>query len=371
MTEVSDSAPVLVETHLCGNGKSFGVLTLNAPKSINALTREMVDILLEQLETWADDPQLAAVLLRGSGDKGLCAGGDVVALRNSSIAKDGKAEAFYAEEYRLDYLIHTYAKPIIAWGHGIVMGGGLGLLSGASHRVVTAKTRLAMPEVVIGLYPDVGGSWFLNKMPGRTGLFLALTGTSINAGDTLFIGLGDYFLDHGQWDDLLTALSHSAWGSDEQNHQLVNEMLDGFSAKAGDVPASQVESHFDLIQSMTEPESFRDVVENIVSYDGDDEWLIGAAKSLKNGCPSSIGVTFEQLNRSKNMTLGEVFQMELALSSNFMKLSNFAEGVRALLVDKDRNPSFSPATIYELTPEYIDSYFDYNWPNGNPLQDLK
>src|SRR5690606_38353217 len=205
MTATVD-APVLFETLSSGNGYRIGVVTLNVPKTLNSLTAEMVDLLLPQLRAWQTDPKIACVLLRGSGDRALCAGGDVVELRNSSLARDGKAEAFFEREYRLDYLIHTYRKPILVWGHGVVMGGGLGLLAGASHRVVTAQTRLAMPEVTIGLFPDVGGSWFLPHVPGRTGLFLALTGASINASDTLFLGLADRFLDHAQWPQLLEKL---------------------------------------------------------------------------------------------------------------------------------------------------------------------
>ncbi len=366
----SDLAPVLVDTITCEGGKKVGVLTLNTPKTINALTREMVDILIDQIEVWAADQNLACVLLRGSGDKGLCAGGDVVALRDSSLAKDGKAEAFFEKEYRLDYLIHSYPKPIVAWGHGIVMGGGLGLLAGASHRVVTAKTRLAMPEVTIGLYPDVGGSWFLNRMPGGTGLFLALTGTSIRAGDTLYLSMGDYFLEHTQWDELVTTLSNMQWQGEAENHDKVSGVLQGLSAAAGPIPESLVEQHFDTIQSMTNADSFIDVVKNIVSYDGNDEWLLGAAKTLKHGCPTSVAVTYEQLRRSKDYSLEEVFQMELVISSNCMRSPNFPEGVRALLVDKDRNPTFSPSTLDELTAEHIESYFEYSWPQGNPLQDL-
>lgn len=370
MTDPANTAPVLIETLTSADNKLVGVLTLNAPKTINALTTEMVDILFGQLQEWATDSNIVCVLLRGSGDKGFCAGGDVVALRNSSIANDGKAEAFFAQEYRLDYLIHTYPKPIVAWGHGIVMGGGLGLLAGASHRVITAKTRLAMPEVTIGLYPDVGGSWFLNKMPGNTGLFLALTGASIKAGDTLYLGMGDHFLEHSQWDELKTTLSNMQWDGSENAHDKLTGLLRDLSASAGAIPESIVEQHADIIAELTSADSFSGVVNNILSYDGDDEWMGSAVKTLKHGCPSSVGITYEQLRRSKAMSLAEVFQMELAISSNCMRSPNFAEGVRALLVDKDRNPTFNPATLEALSPEYIASYFEYSWPNGNPLQDL-
>ncbi len=371
MSDSSISGPVMVDTITCADGKSVGVLTLNVPKRINSLTGEMVDILFEKLQQWLHDPKIVCVLLRGSGDRGFCAGGDVIALRDSAVANDGKAEDFFTREYRLDYLIHSYPKPFVCWGHGIVMGGGLGLLCGANHRVVTAQTRLAMPEVTIGLFPDVGGSWFLNRMPGRVGLFLALTGSSIRAGDTLYVGLGDFYLDHSQWQAFIAALQTVNWGGNSQHHEKVSKVLQGFSAAAGPVPESPIEQHFDIIQSMTDADTLGDIVSNIVNYDGDDEWLLGAAKTLKNACPTSVGLAYEQLRRSKGYSLEQVFKTELVLSSNCMQSPNFPEGVRALLVDKDRTPRFSPATLEAVTPEYIESFFKSRWPEGeHPLQDL-
>ena len=372
MSDNHTEAPVLVETITCANGQQVGVLTLNAPKSINSLTRTMVDILLDQLQRWATDEQIVCVLLRGSGDKGFCAGGDVVALRDSSIARDGAAEAFFAQEYRLDYTIHRYEKPIVAWGHGIVMGGGLGLLAGASHRVVTAKTRLAMPEVTIGLFPDVGGSWFLNQMPGRTGLFLALTGASIFAGDTLYVDIADYYLAHDQWAQLLEAFAKTDWGEAQSVHGRVTAVLEQLSQSAGQPPASRVAEHFDLIQTMTDADRAEQLVANIIDYSGDDEWLQIAGKTLQHGCPLTTAITVEQFRRGAKLGLGEVFQMEWMLAANCMASPNFAEGVRALLVDKDRAPNFEPKTLAEVTEQQVQAFFEL--PKGvqkNPLSDLR
>src|SRR5690606_9823846 len=293
----------------------------------------------------------------GSGDRALCAGGDVVQLRNSSLARDGKAEAFFEQEYRLDYLIHTYSKPIVVWGHGVVMGGGLGLLAGASHRVVTAQTRLAMPEVTIGLYPDVGGTWFLNKAPGRTGLFLALTGASINASDTLFLGIADRFLNHAQWSEFIDALTTTAWGSVDQHNGQISHILRDLEARAGERPANVVRDHYDTIQQLTDGDSLHEIVAKITAYQGSDDWLTKAAATLASGCPATIGVIYEQLKRGLHLSLKEAFQMELVLSSNFMRFPSFAEGVRALLVDKDRQPKFTPAALADVTPELIEEHF--------------
>ena len=183
---------VLFEELPTACGRSVGVATLNAPAALNALSLSMVRALTPMLRQWAYDNAIVGVVLQGAGEKAFCAGGDLRELYESLRANPGEpsdyARGFFAEEYQLDYLIHTFDKPILCWGHGIVMGGGIGLMSGASHRVVTSQSRLAMPEITVGLYPDVGGSWLLRRMPGRLGLFLALTGASRNASDALFCG---------------------------------------------------------------------------------------------------------------------------------------------------------------------------------------
>ncbi|WP_334167975.1 enoyl-CoA hydratase/isomerase family protein, partial [Achromobacter mucicolens] len=196
------NAPVLFEERSAANGMRFGIATLNAPQTLNGLSLEMVDLLADRLDAWARDPGVALVVLQGAGDKAFCAGGDLHGLYRSMTENTGKpswsntyARTFFEREYRLDYRIHTYPKPVLCWGHGIVMGGGIGLMMGASHRVVSETSRLAMPEVSIGLFPDVGGSWLLNRMPGRSGVFLALTGAQLNTSDAFFAGLADFRLN--------------------------------------------------------------------------------------------------------------------------------------------------------------------------------
>ncbi|WP_317928876.1 enoyl-CoA hydratase/isomerase family protein [Halioxenophilus sp. WMMB6] len=363
-----DQAPVIFEELNSAGGKKIATATLNAPKSINSLNMTMAEMLYHQLLDWQEDDSIACVLLRGSGDKGFCAGGDVLQLHDSAVKKDNRAQLFFTQEYRLDYLIHTYAKPIVVWGHGIVMGGGLGLMAGASHRVVTEKTRLAMPEVTIGLYPDVGGSWFLNRMPGKVGLFLALTGASINAADTQFVGLADYFLNHSQWDELLSKLQAANWQGNSAS--VVSAQLIALASQAADKPESPVHQHFEIIGELCTAASNDAVVANIVNYSGDDEWLKRAAGTLANGCPTTIKLVFEQLQASKHLSLKEVFQMELVLSCNCMKLDNFAEGVRALLIDKDKSPKFTPAKLAEVTDTFIAQHFVAPWSGEHPLADL-
>lgn len=371
MTETTEPC-VLSEVVPSGNGFNIAVATLNAPKSLNSLTMDMVKLLTTLLNQWQDDDSIACVVLRGSGDRALCAGGDVVKLRDSAIAGDGAAADFFEKEYRLDYLIHTYKKPMIAWGHGVVMGGGMGLLSGASHRVVTAETRLGMPEVTIGLYPDVGGSWFLNRTPGRTGLFLALTGASINAADTLFLGMADRYLKHEQYGDVIAALSQTQWSADSSRHHgQVSHLLRDLETQAGDAPVSVVREHYDVIQQLTDGDNVEDVYANITGYEGDDKWLSRAASTLKNGCPASAHIIYRQLQDTLHLSLREVFQAELVLSSNCVAHSNFPEGVRALLIDKDRQPKFDPPRFEDVTADFIDEHFQPPWGDKpHPLADL-
>src|SRR5210317_2426567 len=214
-----------------GDGaRRIGCLTLDAPKTLNSLTLDMVEVMAESLLSWRDDPSIAAVFIDGEGEKAFCAGGDVQALRNSSIGTPGGpceyAENFFAREYRMNYILHTYPKPIICWGHGVVMGGGLGVLAGCSHRVVSERTRIGMPEITIALFPDVGGSWFLNRMPGQVGRFLALTAANINATDALFAGLGSHFLGADQREAVVNQLAAQAWSDDaDSNRKAVTDLL--------------------------------------------------------------------------------------------------------------------------------------------------
>ncbi len=210
------NASVTFSTIPTASGHVFGRATLNAAANLNALSLEMIDLLAAQFDAWAVDSQVVGVMLDAAGDKAFCAGGDVVALHRSiRVTERGRvpqqAATFFEREYRLDHRIHTYPKPVLCWGHGIVMGGGIGLMADASHRVVTARTKLAMPEITIGLYPDVGGSWFLGRAPGRSGLFLALTGAPLNASDACFAGLADIQLRHEDQGNVIEAIADERW----------------------------------------------------------------------------------------------------------------------------------------------------------------
>jgi enoyl-CoA hydratase/carnithine racemase len=364
---------VLFETIPATAGKKIAVATLNAEKSLNSLSLPMVDLLRPQLAQWEGDESIACVVLRGQGGKAFCAGGDVVQLYQSACAQDDVAAQFFEREYRLDHQIHVYKKPLIVWGNGIVMGGGLGLMSGASHRVVTESSRIAMPEVTIGLYPDVGGTWFLNRTPGKTGLFLALTGASINAADALFIGLADRFIAHEKYAAVIDALAATQWNADNEKHfgQVSHALRDCERASLELLPASPVRTHFDLINQLCDGDDIDAIVANITALAADDKWLQKAAKTLAGGCPTTIHLVDQQFKRGRNLSLREAFQFELILSINCMRFGNFREGVRALLIDKDNQPKFEPATLRDVQPDFIAAHFAAPWSDAiNPLSDL-
>lgn len=367
MTTEAVEAAVLFEERAAKDGMRVAIATLNAPKSLHALTLEMIRLLDAALQRWAADPKIACVVLQSSTDKAFCAGGDVRGLRESIVAApdaapNPEAQIFFSEEYRLDHRIHTYGKPILVWGGGIVMGGGLGLMAGASHRIVTETTRIAMPEVTIGLFPDVGGSWFLSRMPGRTGLFLGLTGAPLNASDALFTGLGDYFLFQEQRNNVIDVLCGIDWR--EEGNLALDAALRQLAAPASALPLSEVRSNYDAIDAMTASRSLDEVVSAIASYAGQSAWLQRAAKTLKAGSPLSISLVWAAQNSARHQSLADVFRMELTIALRCCAHPDFAEGVRALLIDKDNSPRWAPATRDAVT-----QCFEPFW-SEHPLADL-
>lgn len=366
---------VLLETRETSAGQTIGVVRLNAPKSLNALSMAMIEPMLLQLKTWAEDDSIVAVWMEAEGDKAFCAGGDVVQLYQGMTASPDKAvqlaTSYFGAEYRLDYLIHTYPKPLIVWGHGIVMGGGLGLMSGAAHRVVTEASRIAMPEITIGLYPDVGASWFLNRMPGRCGYFLGLTGAQMNAADACFVGLADRCIPNAQREAVLDALCEAITAADLADQQ-VHQLLKDFEAQdTSDWPEAQVQPHFDVIQSLTDAANDELLVEQLLTYSGDDPWLSRATRTLAAGSPSSMRLIPDQLRRSRYLSLVEVFQSELVVSVQSCLKGEFAEGVRALLVEKDKQPKWQHPTVEAVPKAWVDDFHRSPWgDNSHPLSDL-
>jgi enoyl-CoA hydratase/carnithine racemase len=370
---MSDASVLFAE--LAAGDRRLGRVTLNVAATLNSLTLDMVDMLQAQLDTWRDDEQIAAVFIDGAGDKAFCAGGDVQALHQSAVATPGGpceyAENFFTREYRMNYTLHTYPKPIICWGHGIVMGGGLGVMAGCSHRVVTEKTRIAMPEVTIALFPDVGGSWFLNHMPGKCGQFLALTGASINAADAIYTGIAGRFIASEHKAAVIEQLLLQSWSADARaNHALVKHTLRPFSEQSvSQCPGGQVEPHLGTINTLCDGDDIHEIIDNIVGQQTQDPWLSKARDSLAHGSSLAALWIFRQLWETRHASLREVFQSEIQLATNIVRHPEFAEGVRALLIDKDRNPQWQYKTSREVPAEQLDAFFTAPWEH-NPLADL-
>lgn len=367
----STSSVVLVEELKAEHG-TLGILTLNSEKTLNSLTLEMVHILTEHLKKWSDDNSIKAVILRGAGDKAFCAGGDIQALYKSAINPiDGicaDAENFFFHEYQLDYLIHTYDKPIICLGNGIVMGGGLGLMAGASHRVVTETSRIAMPEITIGLFPDVGSTLFLNKLPYNLGFFFALTGAQMNAKDALFCQLADFAIEWKHYADLLASLQEIAWENDcEANHLLVTSILKDMSNLNSKLPDGNIAHNIETLEQTCRHNSLSLMLNAIEHFDDDNPWLTKAKDNLMKGSRFAALVIYEQLKRHLYVDLESAFISEYTLACNMVSHPDFAEGIRALLIDKDRNPKWQYKDETHIASSVIDKLFEPRWKT-HPLE---
>ncbi|WP_250255361.1 enoyl-CoA hydratase/isomerase family protein [Chryseobacterium sp. Marseille-Q3244] len=341
-----------------------GIITLNSEKTLNSLSLPMIEELKTVLEDWKNSDEIACLFIQGAGEKALCAGGDVRQLHDAIVAQRAIDPTqvpqdcfdFFSKEYQVDYTIHTYPKPIIVWGHGIVMGGGIGIMVGASHRIVTERSKLAMPEITIGLYPDVGATWFLNKMPSAYGLYLGLTGARLDGADCTFLGLADYYVESSSKEAILNKLDRADWN--ENPHKTISEILEKVSQDVS-VPESQAALHQDFVERFEKAEILEQFGEILINSAEKDEWINAGIKSFEAGSPSSAHIIFRQLKQGKDLSLEEVFQSELNLSCQCCIHPDFAEGVRALLVDKDQSPKWHPATLDEVTQEWINSYFEW------------
>ncbi|MBD1583200.1 enoyl-CoA hydratase/isomerase family protein [Pseudoalteromonas sp. S16_S37] len=368
-------APVIFELAHCDNGMQVAFATLNVPKSLNALNLDMIRLLTPQLDAWAKDDRVAMVVLKGEGEKAFCAGGDVVSLYKAMAANDGNnyLETFFAEEYRLDYQIHTYAKPILLWGNGIIMGGGLGLMAGASHKVVTETARIAMPEITIGLYPDVGGSYFLNKMPQGVGLFLGLTGASINASDACYTGLADHFVNADKYGELLAELLGINWDkASSLNHEKLTQVLLELEKNSALQPQSELKAIQPQLDELDSLSSLQAQVDYILALpSADNKWLHRAQNSLKHGSALSAVLVSEQLKAGKGKSLKECFMFELGMSVQAGIAGEFQEGVRALLIDKDGAPQWQFSSVSEVTASAITPFLTPKWDDQtHPLADM-
>ena len=368
---------VLFSEVTCINGKKIGIATLNAPKKLNALGLPMIQLLLPKLEAWQQQPDIALVILQGQGDRALCAGGDIVSLYQDMTDNPGEytdnIETFFTQEYQLDYLIHTFNKPLLVWGSGIVMGGGLGLMIGASHRVVTETTKIAMPEISIGLFPDVGATWFLSHLPDNLGHFLGLTGAQINAADAKQLNIATHFVTEGQQVNILDALVAMAWGDTiALNHEKLSTILQEFELHDNaKMPKGFIRENQQELSELLSDADITSLQERLLNFETASEWLNKAINNVKNGSALSAQVISRQLTMGKSLSLADCFRLELNLALRCAQKGEFAEGVRALLVDKDKTPNWQYKDFNSVDKATIDWFFTPIFDADNhPLKHL-
>jgi enoyl-CoA hydratase/carnithine racemase len=345
-------------------------ITLNRPRALNSLSLAMLRQLHAALQASAVNPDIAAVFLRGAGDKAFCAGGDIRALYLSMLAGDSMHQAFFVEEYALDYFLHRYPKPYLALLDGITMGGGMGLAQGSPLRLVGALTRIAMPEVGIGLFPDVGASYFLSRLPGALGPYLALTGTTITANDALYAGLADLYLDPAaiaQLEPTLLATAAQSVPDAELAQTVRNLATEPPTPSTLAAHRTAIDAHF----------SARRLPEIFASLDNERDprhvaWAQETLRVLRSRSPTMLGVTLRQLERGQMMTLADCFRMELGMVQECFVHGDLREGIRATIIDKDRSPRWRPSRMEDLSDADIDAFFRERWtPADHPLANLE
>jgi enoyl-CoA hydratase len=326
-----------------------GVIRLNRPKAINAVTLEMFRDVDRALDAFEADPAVGLILLEGAGERGLCAGGDIRALYEDSRVRGDLGKILWREEYILNARIAKFAKPYVAFMDGIVMGGGVGLAAHGSHRVVTDRTKLAMPEVGLGFFPDVGGTWLLSRSPGEIGTYFGLTGQTMNGPDAVYAGFADAVVPSGKLPALREALTKLRAGA---THADVKSVIDGFATgeTAGSVAALQPR-----IDGWFAHERMQDIFAAL-HRDG-SELALSTLKTLNEKSPRGMVVTLKLLRLArKSSSLEECLVREYRAALEVFASDDFREGVRAAVIDKDRNPKWSPPGIEEVTPEMLAPY---------------
>lgn len=369
----ADQAPVQLFLHPTESGHAIAEARLNNPATLNALSLDMIEIMFPALEAWAHDERVVAVVLSGAGDRAFSAGGDIQNLYRAIAHNHEQGERvdeypyeFFEKEYRLDYRLHTFPKPLIAFGHGVMMGGGLGIFMAADFRLVPEKSRIAMPEVTIGLFPDAGGTWMLRNMAEHHALLLGMTGASINSADALLAGLATHSLPAERTDALKAELSTLSWQGDVSTDSgMIRQFLD--QAPDATLPEPNLG---DVPETLNGEGSLLDVAARIRELTGRSDWLARAVSAMDHGCPTTVGIVVEQLARARDLSLADCFRMEMTIATHCADNHDFAEGVRALLIEKDNAPRWQFGDIESVPRGYVLSHFEEPWAR-NPLADLE
>lgn len=328
-----------------------GRITLNRPKALNALTLSQIEAMHAALKRWAGDDEVLLVTIGAVGGKAFCAGGDIRSLFEARKKGDYALLAgFYREEYILNRLIKTFPKPFVALIDGIVMGGGVGVSIHGSHRVATEHTLFAMPETGIGLFPDVGGTYFLPRCPGEVGMYLALTGVRLQAADALYAGLMTHFVPAAKLPDMTAALRGLTGAGDHD--AAVTSILDGYHETPGPAPLAAHRAAIDRCFGGASVDAV------VTALEADDsEWAASTLRVLATKSPTSLKVTFRQMRLGRDLDFDAAMRMEYRLSQRFMTGHEFFEGGRAVIIDKDHAPQWRPATLMEVGEAEVNAYF--------------
>ncbi|RDL43408.1 enoyl-CoA hydratase/isomerase family protein [Marinomonas piezotolerans] len=356
------SHPVEFESLPFGGKFKIGIVRLAAPRTLNALSMDMIALIKLQLELWQEDPHVAAIWLEGDGTKGFCAGGNVVDVyRSLAESDDGGAFSYryFRSEYQLDYLLSTYSKPVVCWGNGFVMGGGMGLFMASDYRIATPTSRFAMPEIKIGLYPDVGASHFLNQLPEHYARFLALTAYQVNATDACELGLATHYVCDESKRTILKAIATSTmdeWNLDRAKTVISNALYR--CTMSDDLPLLKPEllTNGKAIERLMSG-NIANIHQAMKSYNPTSNAMAKARKNFLSGSPLSAHLIIQQLEWGKGQPLQAVFDRETVLSVNCSVRGDFLEGVRALLVDKDQRPYWKYRNVLDVPPSIVASFF--------------
>ncbi|MGF1549106.1 MAG: enoyl-CoA hydratase/isomerase family protein [Sphingomonadaceae bacterium] len=322
-----------------------GRIRLNRPQAIHALTTQMCAEMIDALIAWRDDEDVVAVLIDHAEGRGFCAGGDVVMLQKSGKADGRRAAEFFHTEYRLNHLLFVYPKPIAAFMDGITMGGGVGISQPAKFRIATENTRFAMPETAIGLFPDVGGGWYLSRLPGRMGQYLALTGVRLDGAACKYLGLATHYVAQDKLDELKQRMAESP------------DRIEGMLGAAGESPPPpKIEEHFRDIQRCFASDRFEEVLSALEQEE--DDWAQKELAALRTKSPQACKVSLRLLAEGAHRTsFAEEMAQEYAVACRVVRRHDFAEGVRAVLIDKDNEPRWDPATPEGVTEAMLDEIF--------------
>lgn len=350
-------------------------LTLNAPSRRNAITPEMAQRLHHSLLALRDDAEAVAVFMDGAGDKGFCGGADAQRMLESALANPGgaavEAEAFLCCGYIAAFLINTFPKPVICWGDGRVMGAGLGLMAGASHRIVTENSRLSSPEASIGLLPNAGAGWHLANMPGHTGLYAALTGVELGPADALYAGLADYCWSSSAKPALLRSLLLLPWCDEAPvNHEMLTDALTDWEVEQGiSLQNAPLKAHRQWIDQRCRSACPLALERALERAAGRDLWLQASLEGMRRGAASALKLIVRQFERSQGLGFADVLRLEMILAANRLRDPEFAEGVRARFKDRDQDPRWCYRCVSEVPDEEVEALFVSPWAQ-HPLSAL-